>query len=64
MSTKEKESTEKKGKKAEKDAPPVNIGWDSHQAVVCFQREFRRQEKDKELLFSPFFSNIDFLLYN
>ena len=23
------------GKKAGKDAPPVNIGWDSHKAVVC-----------------------------
>ncbi|MGK3745386.1 MAG: hypothetical protein ACI8RD_000297 [Bacillariaceae sp.] len=35
MSTKEQEKTDDKleGKKAE-DAPPVNIGWDSHSAVV------------------------------
>jgi len=32
MSTKEEAKTE--GKKAGKDAPPVSIGWDSHQAVV------------------------------
>ena len=34
MSTKEKEATDEK----KKDAPPVNIGWDSHKAVVryCF----------------------------
>ena len=33
MSTKEKEAT----KDAEKEAaPPVNIGWDSHKAVVRF----------------------------
>ena len=32
MSTKEKEAT----KKEEKEAPPVNIGWDSHKAVVRF----------------------------
>ena len=25
------------GKKAGKDAPPVNIGWDSHKPVVCLQ---------------------------
>ena len=30
MSTKEKEATDEK----KKDAPPVNIGWDSHKAVV------------------------------
>ena len=35
MSTKEKEAT----KDAEKEAaPPVNIGWDSHKAVVRFSR--------------------------
>ena len=32
MSTKEKEATDEK----KKDAPPVNIGWDSHKAVVRF----------------------------
>ena len=32
MSTKEASKTE--GKKAGNDAPPVSIGWDSHQAVV------------------------------
>jgi hypothetical protein len=30
MSTKEKEGTDSK----KKEAPPVNIGWDSHKAVV------------------------------
>lgn len=30
MSTKEKEATDEK----KKDAPPVNIGWDSHKAIV------------------------------
>ena len=41
MSTeaKEKVDEEKKveGKKAGKDAPPVNIGWDSHSAVVSIE---------------------------
>ena len=32
MSTKEKEATDEK----KKEAPPVNIGWDSHKAVVRF----------------------------
>lgn len=32
MSTEAKEKVE--GKKAGKDAPPVNLGWDSHTAVV------------------------------
>lgn len=32
MSTKEKEATDAKDTK--KEAPPVNIGWDSHKAVV------------------------------
>ena len=31
---KEEEEEEKGGKKAGDDAPPVNIGWDSHQPVV------------------------------
>ena len=34
MSTKEKEATKKDASK--KEAPPVNIGWDSHKAVVRF----------------------------
>ena len=34
--TKEKETTE--GKKAGKDAPPVQLGWDTHQAVVSQQK--------------------------
>ena len=36
MSTKEetKEEAKVEAKKAGDDAPPVNIGWDSHQAVV------------------------------
>mmetsp|Transcript_20799 Transcript_20799/g.29357 ORF Transcript_20799/g.29357 Transcript_20799/m.29357 type:complete len:393 (+) Transcript_20799:147-1325(+) len=33
MSTTEKEDTKTEGKKAGKDAPPVNIGWDSHKPV-------------------------------
>jgi hypothetical protein len=33
MSTEEKTDDKVEGKKAE-DAPPVNIGWDSHSAVV------------------------------
>jgi hypothetical protein len=34
------------GKKAGKDAPPVNIGWDSHSAVVSMSRLwFRRFAK-------------------
>jgi hypothetical protein len=33
MSTEEKTDNKVEGKKAE-DAPPVNIGWDSHSAVV------------------------------
>lgn len=28
------------GKKAGNDAPPVNIGWDSHKPVVCSQLIF------------------------
>ena len=28
------------GKKAGNDAPPVNIGWDSHKPVVCSQLFF------------------------
>lgn len=38
MSTEAKEETKVEGKKAGDDAPPVNIGWDSHKAVVsiCF----------------------------
>ena len=36
MSTTEDKTEEKvEGKKAGKDAPPVNIGWDSHNPVVC-----------------------------
>lgn len=37
-STAESETEEKKvdGKKAPEDAPPVNIGWDSHKAVVSY----------------------------
>ena len=34
MSTEAKEETKVEGKKAGEDAPPVNIGWDSHKAVV------------------------------
>lgn len=34
MSTEAKEDTKVEGKKAGEDAPPVNIGWDSHKAVV------------------------------
>ena len=35
MSTTEaKEDKATEGKKAGPDAPPVNIGWDSHEAVV------------------------------
>ena len=34
MSTEAKEETKVEGKKAGDDAPPVNIGWDSHKAVV------------------------------
>jgi len=33
MSTEAKEETKVEGKKAGEDAPPVNIGWDSHKAV-------------------------------
>jgi len=33
MSTEAKEETKVEGKKAGDDAPPVNIGWDSHKAV-------------------------------
>lgn len=48
MSTTEEPKTEDKkveGKKAGKDAPPVNIGWDSHKPVVCKGEAFLR---DKE----------------
>ena len=42
MSTEAKEKTDSEdkveGKKAGKDAPPVNLGWDSHSAVVSFGR--------------------------
>jgi hypothetical protein len=31
---KEDDKKEVEGKKADEDAPPVNIGWDSHKAVV------------------------------
>ena len=38
MSTEAKEKVEDdkkvEGKKAGKDAPPVNIGWDSHSPIV------------------------------
>ncbi len=34
MSTEAKEETKVEGKKAGDDAPPVNIGWDSHKKVV------------------------------
>lgn len=33
-STAEKSEEKVEGKKAGEDAPPVSIGWDSHQAVV------------------------------
>ena len=34
MSTETQDEKKVEGKKAGKDAPPVNIGWDSHKAVV------------------------------
>ena len=34
VSKKDDKKEEIEGKKAPKDAPPVNIGWDSHKAVV------------------------------
>ena len=39
MASKTKEKVKEKkveGKKAGADAPPVNLGWDSHTAVVSF----------------------------
>lgn len=34
MSTAEKEDKKTEGKKAGDDAPPANLGWNTHQAVV------------------------------
>ena len=37
MSTETKDEEKVEGKKAGADAPPVNIGWDSHKAVVSVE---------------------------
>ena len=44
------------GKKAGEDAPPVSIGWDSHQAVV------RVIGKMTNLLFNSFLSACQFFI--
>ena len=44
MSTKEKEAT--KAEKKNEDAPPVHIGWDSHEAVVRFDLVSTRWKRD------------------
>jgi hypothetical protein len=36
MAARLKAQAQPEGKKAGKDAPPVTIRWDSHQAVACF----------------------------
>lgn len=38
MSTETKDEEKVEGKKAGPDAPPVNIGWDSHKPVVSFEK--------------------------
>lgn len=37
MSTETKDEEKVEGKKAGADAPPVNIGWDSHKPVVSVE---------------------------
>lgn len=38
MSTETKDEEKVEGKKAGPDAPPVNIGWDSHKPVVSVEK--------------------------
>ena len=48
MSTEAKEKADDKveGKKAGKDAPPVNLGWDSHKAVVSIDDALTFSQND------------------
>jgi hypothetical protein len=51
MSTTEEAKTE--GKEAGPNAPPVSIGWDSHQPVVrvCFPRWMKLLNNSKLILY-------------
>jgi hypothetical protein len=60
--TKEEKKTE--GIKAGKDAPPTNLGWDSHSAVVCRSRICLKNKRQQEVVVLDILYSLTFLVHN